>query len=172
MPTQNDITDQHCGESLIASIHAISHKLMILYSQIVFAQTGLNWQDWRILRAVVGLQSCRAQDICDECGLKKPHVSNGLARLERAGHVMRTKNPQNTRTQLVRSTNQGEMLVERAQPVLDGFNSQIAIGASQSSGNQVLGELRNYQTALDRLAKESGATCRAASDAYGATFRR
>jgi DNA-binding MarR family transcriptional regulator len=153
MSTRDDVSDGIAGESLIAAIHSVSHKLMLLYSQIVFQQTGLNWQDWRILRAVVSLQSCRAQDICDECGLKKAHVSNGLARLEQAGHIKRTKNVDNSRGKLVLSTTQGETLVEKAQPVLEGLNSQISAGASATSANQVLGELRGYQEELDRLAK-------------------
>ena len=141
------------GEGLIAAIHSLSHKLMLLYSQIVFDQTGLNWQDWRILRAVVRLQSCRAQDICDECGLQRPHVSNGLARLEKAGHVERSRNPDNAKVKVVRSTAQGESLVQRAQPVLDGLNAQITTKAS--SGEGLLQELQDYQSELDRLAKEA-----------------
>ncbi|MEO1398487.1 MAG: MarR family winged helix-turn-helix transcriptional regulator [Pseudomonadota bacterium] len=139
------------GEGLIAAIHSLSHKLMLLYSQIVYVQTGLNWQDWRILRAVVRLQTCRAQDICDECGLQKPHVSNGLARLEKAGHIERSRNPDNAKVKLVRSTAQGESLVEKAQPVLDGLNAQISTKAT--SGEGLLKELRGYQSELDKLAK-------------------
>lgn len=156
MASQDDVPEKVAGEHLIAAIHSLSHKLMMLYSQIVYAQTGLNWQDWRILRAVVSLQSCRASDICDECGLQKPHVSNGLARLEKAGHIKRKKNPENSRSKLVESTDQGAILVEKAQPVLDGLNSQIASSAPAASGSQVLDELRGYQEELDRLAKIAG----------------
>ena len=93
MSTPENIDSPVAGEGLIAAIHSLSHKLMLLYAQIVFDQTGLNWQDWRILRAVVSLQSCRAQDICEECGLQKPHVSNGLTlrhRLDRKSRPHRT----------------------------------------------------------------------------------
>lgn len=151
MSAQDDIEKGPAGESLIAAIHSLSHKLMLLYSQIVFDQTGLNWQDWRILRAVVGLQSCRAQDICDECGLQKPHVSNGLARLEKAGHIKRSQNPENAKVKVVRSTPKGASLVEKALPVLDGLNAQIT--TKTSSGGDLLQELRGYQSELDRLAK-------------------
>lgn len=150
MSSQDDIREGITGEGLIAAIHSLSHKLMLLYSQIVYAQTGLNWQDWRILRAVVSLQSCRAQDICDECGLKKPHVSNGLARLEKAGHIRRTKAAENSRSKIVLSTEQGETLVEKALPILDGLNSQIS---PDPNSHKVLDELRSYQEELDRLAK-------------------
>lgn len=153
MSSREDIEDPMAGEGLIAAIHSLSHKLMLLYSQIVFDQTGLNWQDWRILRAVVSLQSCRAQDICDECGLQKPHVSNGLARLEKAGHIQRTRNPENAKVKVVRSTAQGESLVEKAQPVLDNLNAQIK--TKGESGEGLLQELRGYQSELDRLAKTS-----------------
>ena len=153
MATRDDIDDRVAGEGLIAAIHSLSHKLMLLYSQIVFDQTGLNWQDWRILRVVVSLQSCRAQDICDECGLQGPHVSNGLARLEKAGHIERSRNPENTRVKLVRITAQGESLVEKALPVLDGLNAQIS--TKTTSGEGLLGELREYRTELEELAKAS-----------------
>jgi DNA-binding MarR family transcriptional regulator len=153
MSTRDDIKDSMAGEGLIAAIHSLSHKLMLLYSQIVYDQTGLNWQDWRILRAVVSLQSCRAQDICDECGLQKPHVSNGLARLEKAGHIQRSRNPDNAKVKVVRSTAQGEHLVEKAKPVLEGLNAQIKTNTVSSEG--LLEELRGYQTELDRLAKAS-----------------
>ena len=150
MSTRDD-EEPVAGEGLIAAIHSLSHKLMLLYSQIVYDQTGLNWQDWRILRAVVGLQSCRAQDICDECGLQKPHVSNGLARLEKAGHIERSRNPENAKVKVVRSTAQGESLVQKAQPVLDDLNAQIT--TKRSSSGDLLEELRGYQSELDRLAK-------------------
>ena len=153
MSMQDDIEEPVAGEGLIAAIHSLSHKLMLLYSQIVHDQTGLNWQDWRILRAVVGLQSCRAQDICDECGLQKPHVSNGLARLEKAGHIERSRNPENAKVKVVRSTAQGASLVQKAQPVLDDLNAQISTLAT--SGEGLLEELRGYQSELDRLAKTS-----------------
>ena len=153
MSAQDDIEDRIAGENLIAAIHSLSHKLMLLYSQIVYDQTGLRWQDWRILRAVVSLQSCRAQDICDECGLQKPHVSNGLARLEKTGHIERSKNPENSKMKVVRSTAKGETLVEKAQPALDGLSAQISTNAV--SGEGLLDELRGYQSELNRLAKVS-----------------
>jgi hypothetical protein len=59
------------GEMIFATIYSLSQKIMMLYSKAVLRETGLNWQDWRILRAVVSLQSCRAQDICEEIGIKK-----------------------------------------------------------------------------------------------------
>ena len=79
------------GEMLVAAIYSLSQKIMMLYSKAVFRETGLNWQDWRILRAVVALQSCRAQDICRESGIQKTHVSTALARLEEQGHISRKK---------------------------------------------------------------------------------
>lgn len=153
MSTPENVDSPVAGEGLIAAIHSLSHKLMLLYAQIVFDQTGLNWQDWRILRAVVSLQSCRAQDICEECGLQKPHVSNGLARLEKAGHIERTRSSANNKMKLVRSTTQGTDLVQKAQPVLDDLTSQI--GSNDSTAENVLHELQGYQVQLDRLANSS-----------------
>lgn len=143
------------GETLISAIHSLSHKIMLLYSQIVFNQTGLNWQDWRILRAVVSLQSCRAQDICSESGLQKPHVSNGLARLEKAGHISRVKNPDNARSKLVVSTEQGESLVRNATPILEDLNARLSHSEDQDQSLTVLNELRSYESELDRLVKVS-----------------
>jgi len=153
MSTPENVDSPVAGEGLIAAIHSLSHKLMLLYAQIVFDQTGLNWQDWRILRAVVSLQSCRAQDICEECGLQKPHVSNGLARLEKAGHIERTRSSANNKMKLVRSTTQGTDLVHKAQPVLDDLTSQI--GSNDSTAENVLHELQGYQVQLNRLANSS-----------------
>ena len=150
MSTPENVDSPVAGEGLIAAIHSLSHKLMLLYAQIVFDQTGLNWQDWRILRAVVSLQSCRAQDICEECGLQKPHVSNGLARLEKAGHIERSRSNANNKMKVVRSTARGTDLVHKAQPVLDNLTSQI--GSDNSSAENVLHELQGYQAQLDRLA--------------------
>lgn len=157
MIKNKNIEDRLSGETLISAIHSISHKLMLLYSQVVFRQTGLNWQDWRILRAVVSLQSCRAQDICEECGLQRPHVSNGLARLEKAGHVSRQKNPENTRVKLVVSTLQGEQLVEHATPALNELNSRLSISEDEIDPKGMLRELRTYESELVRLVTEETA---------------
>lgn len=41
MAAQDDISDPATGEGLIAAIHSLSHKLMMLYSQIVYAPDRL-----------------------------------------------------------------------------------------------------------------------------------
>ena len=155
MTTSEKIGGAPTGETLIAAIHSLSHKIMLLYSQIVFNQTGLNWQDWRILRAVVSLQSCRAMDICEESGLKKPHVSNGLARLEKAGHISRVRNPENARSKLVVCTKQGESLVNSATPVLENLSSRLALGEDELDSLSVLNELRAYESELGKMVEAS-----------------
>lgn len=151
MSTSDDISVPTSCEMLVSAITSISHKIMLLYSQAVFRETGLNWQDWRILRAVVALQSCRAQDICEESGLKKPHVSNGLARLEKAGHISRQTTPGNARIKIVTSTEQGKSLVQEAAPALEKINSQLALAGTDMDPAQVIEGLRSYEDELGRL---------------------
>ena len=157
MSMNEDIDTPPTGEALISAIYRVSHRIMRLYSDAVFRQTGLNFQDWRILQAVVSLQTCRAQDICDECGLQKPHISNGLARLEKAGHIARRRNPDSRRGFLVVSTEQGSSLVESAGPALADLDKRLASSSGAEAGQQVLKELAHYQEELDRLASDTPA---------------
>jgi len=137
---------------LVAAIYALSQKIMRLYASAVARETGLNWQDWRILRAVVALQSCRAQDICAESGIKKSHVSNALARLEERGHICRIENAGDGRSKIVVSTEQGQALVARARPRLQALEARLAGGPGEAGDPKaILSGLRSYEEELDRL---------------------
>lgn len=139
------------GEMIFAAIYSLSQKIMLLYSKAVLRETGLNWQDWRILRAAVSLQSCRAQDICTESGIKKSHVSNGLARLEEYGHISRVENKGDKRSRIVISTEQGQNLVARAGPKLHEFEVQISSQPDVGDPDALLSSLRSYKDELGRL---------------------
>lgn len=139
------------GEMIFAAIYSLSQKIMLLYSKAVLRETGLNWQDWRILRAVVSMQSCRAQDICTESGIKKSHVSNGLARLEECGHISRVENKGDGRSRIVMSTEQGQELVARAQPKLREFEAQISSQPDVGDPDELLSSLMSYKKELGRL---------------------
>ncbi len=147
---ENESNGLNSGEMIFAAIYSLSQKIMMLYSKAVLRETGLNWQDWRILRAVVSLQSCRAQDICDESGIKKSHVSNGLARLEECGHIARTENKGDKRSRIVVSTEQGQELVARAQPKLHEFEAQISNQPDVADPDELLNNLRFYKDELGR----------------------
>lgn len=139
------------GEMLVAAIYSLSQKIMMLYSKAVFRETGLNWQDWRILRAVVALQSCRAQDICMESGIQKTHVSTALARLEEQGHISRKKNKGDGRSRIVESTEMGEELVARARPKLRELEAKISDQPEAIDPDKLLSSLETYQKELGRL---------------------
>lgn len=144
------------GEMIVAAIYSLSQKIMLLYSNAVLRETGLNWQDWRILRAVVSLQSCRAQDICEECGIKKSHVSNGLARLEERGHISRIKNEKDKRSRVVISTESGQKLVARARPKLHQLEAQISDQPDIGDPTILLDSLKLYQKKLGKLLEADG----------------
>ncbi len=139
------------GEMLVAAIYSLSQKIMMLYSKAVFRETGLNWQDWRILRAVVALQSCRAQDICKESGIQKTHVSTALARLEEQGHISRKKNKGDGRSRIVESTEMGQKLVARARPKLRALEAKISDQPEIIDPDKLLSSLETYQKELGRL---------------------
>lgn len=136
---------------IFAAIYGLSQKIMMLYSKAVQRETGLNWQDWRILRAVVAMQSCRAQDICEESGIKKSHVSNGLARLEESGHISRLENKGDRRSRIVVSTEQGQNLVARAGPKLQAFEAELSNQGDIGDPDLLLKSLRSYKDELGRL---------------------
>jgi DNA-binding MarR family transcriptional regulator len=139
------------GEMIFAAIYSLSQRIMMLYSKAVLRETGLNWQDWRILRAVVSMQSCRAQDICTESGIKKSHVSNGLARLEVCGHISRVENKVDGRSRIIMSTEQFQKLVARAQPRLQEFETQISNQPDVGDPDALLSSLMSYKKELGRL---------------------
>jgi DNA-binding MarR family transcriptional regulator len=152
---EKEMDGKTSGEMIVASIFSLSQKIMMLYSGAIFRETGLNWQDWRILRAVVSLQSCRAQDICEESGIQKTHVSTGLARLEEQGHISRKKNKGDGRSRIVMSTEQGLELVERARPKLRQLEEKISDRPEISDPGALLDSLETYQKELGRLLGES-----------------
>jgi len=148
---EKDIDGISSGEMTVASIYSLAQKIMLLYSKAVLRETGLNWQDWRILRAVVSLQSCRAQDICAESGIKKAHVSNGLARLEERGHISRVENKRDGRSKIVVSTEQGQALVARARPKLHELEAKLTHPAETGDADELLSSLESYKTELGKL---------------------
>jgi len=150
-----ELKGTNSGEMIVAAIYSLSQKIMMLYSRVVFRETGLNWQDWRILRAVVALQSCRAQDICDEIGIQKTHVSTGLARLEERGHISRKRNKGDGRSRIVMSTELGQELVACARPKLQELEARISNQTGVGDTGALLSSLETYQKELGRLLRDA-----------------
>lgn len=65
------------------------------------------------------------------------------------------KNPENARSKLVVSTEQGISLVHTAEPILEGFNSRLGASEDDLGPESVLNELRSFESELGKLAKAS-----------------
>lgn len=92
-----------------------------------FKQThGISQVDWRILAHLSQQAPLSVREIHAQVGLDKPTVSRAIDRLQAAGSLTKTQDPQDRRLILVALTPAGGALVETLLPLAASFQSDLA----------------------------------------------
>ena len=117
----------------------------------VLADAGGSLATWLVLASLKGGLHQSQREIADELGIEGATLTHHLNRMEAAGLVTRTRNPQNRRVHDVTMTDDGEGAFGSLLGVVQDFDAQLRAGFSDR-------DLATLRRLLQRLADNATAT--------------
>ena len=109
------------------------------------AGAGGSLSTWLVLVSLKGRTHGAQRELADAVGIEGPTLTHHLNRMEAAGLVTRTRDPENRRVHRVELTADGEALFFRLLAAVTEFDKQLRRGLSDSqlaSMRRLLGRLR------------------------------
>lgn len=85
---------------------------------------------WLVLMSLKGQQHAAQRQIAQAVGIEGPTLTHHLNRMEDAGYVTRTRDPQNRRAHRVELTRKGDKAFQRLLAVVVAFDHQLRDGLS------------------------------------------
>ncbi len=117
----------------------------------VLADAGGSLPAWLVMASLKGGLHESQREIADELGIEGATLTHHLNRMESAGLVTRTRNPENRRVHDVNLTPAGERAFGSMLDVVRDFDSQLRAGLSDR-------DLTTLRRLLQRLADNATAT--------------
>lgn len=92
---------------------AVSRAIAPVYAQ----RFGLSRDEWRVLAALAERKAVKTADLIAQTTLDKMQASRALARMESAGLIERSPDPDDARARIVRSTAAARALYRKIAPM-------------------------------------------------------
>jgi MarR family transcriptional regulator for hemolysin len=108
------------------------------------AEVGGTFPIWLILSSLKANERRTQLELAQAVGIEGPTLTRHLDGLERAGLVLRVRDPQDRRAVRVELTAAGESLYAKLLTAVIAFNRQLTEGIGEQ-------ELRRFRRTLDRL---------------------
>src|SRR5947208_3039957 len=108
------------------------------------AGAGGSLSTWLVLVSLKGRTHGAQRELADAVGIEGPTLTHHLNRMEAAGLVTRTRDPENRRVHRVELTADGDALFVRLLAAVSEFDRQLRGGLSES-------EIAALKGMLDRL---------------------
>ncbi|MFQ5424089.1 MAG: MarR family winged helix-turn-helix transcriptional regulator [Phycisphaerae bacterium] len=113
-------------DEIVAALRRII-RAVDLHSRHLMHQVGLTWPQLATLRAAERLGGCSIGALARAVHLGQPTLTGIVQRLERAGHVERSRHQQDGRSVTVTITSSGRNLLKDAPSLLqDRFHAELA----------------------------------------------
>lgn len=110
---------------------AIDHTLV---------EAGGSLPTWLVLVSLKARRHGMQRDLAEALGIEGPTLTHHLNRMEAAGLVTRTRDPQNRRIHLVELTDEGDAAFHRLRQVVAAFDRRLRAGVSDDE-TRLLGDL-------------------------------
>ncbi len=111
---------------------AVSHS----FSKIYADQYGIGIPEWRVLATLGEYRAMTARDIGQATSMHKTKVSRAVAALEKRGLIVRIKNPDDQREQMLELSAKGSTMYEDIVPQALAYSAELQ--ASLSAEQQAL----------------------------------
>jgi len=122
----------------------VSRRFAALYE----AESGISSPEWRVLAHLAQVGPVSVRDIFARVDMDKSKVSRAAARLEEAGLVQKTGDPQDRRLVALTLTGAGERLMARLGEIANAFQQELLFELGPDAAG--------LDRALERLAQPTG----------------
>ncbi|MDE9449524.1 MarR family transcriptional regulator [Aliiroseovarius sp. Z3] len=87
---------------------------------------GISVSEWRVVAHLSQADSVSVREIHERVDMDKPKVSRAASRLEAAGYVTKTVNPQDRRLVELSLTPKGREMIEVLTPIAHAYEAQLS----------------------------------------------
>ena len=136
MPAHPDVDEMLCF-----SIYSAGHSFNQLYRPLLDA-IGLTYPQYLVMVALWNRDGRTVKELGEALFLDSSTLTPLLKRLEAAGLLTRTRNPQDERQVLLHVSEQGRALQQQAAPVAQCINATVGLDADT---------IKNIRTAIDAI---------------------
>ena len=136
LPTHPDVDEMLCF-----SIYSAGHAFNQLYRPLLDA-IGLTYPQYLVMVALWNRDGRTVKELGEALFLDSSTLTPLLKRLEAAGLLTRTRNPQDERQVLLHVSEQGRALQQQAAPVARCVNDTVGLDADT---------IKNIRTAIDAI---------------------
>jgi len=105
---------------------------------------------WQVLVSLKAQHHAAQRNLAQAVGIEGPTLTHHLNRLETAGYVTRTRDPQNRRVHQVELTEQGEQAFRRLRTTVAAFDRQLRDGLSETEVARLASLLTRLRTNVAR----------------------
>lgn len=105
---------------------------------------GISVSEWRVVAHLSQADSVSVREIHKRVDMDKPKVSRAASRLEAAGYVTKTVNPQDRRLVELKLTDKGRDMIEALTPIADAYQAQL---------EKLLGDPDSFRSQIAALTK-------------------
>nr|WP_281502749.1 MarR family transcriptional regulator [Aliiroseovarius sp. F47248L] len=104
---------------------------------------GISVSEWRVVAHLSQADSVSVREIHERVDMDKPKVSRAASRLEAAGYVTKTVNPQDRRLVELSLTPKGREMIEVLTPIAHSYEAQLStlLGDDDAAFRQRVGKL-------------------------------
>jgi MarR family transcriptional regulator, transcriptional regulator for hemolysin len=106
---------------------------------------GGSLSTWLVLVSLMARKHGAQRDLAEAVGVEGPTLTHHLNRMEAAGLVTRTRDPENRRVHRVELTDQGQAMFRRLRAAATAFDEQLREGLSPTELNTLDGLLTRLQ---------------------------
>jgi MarR family transcriptional regulator for hemolysin len=123
-----------------------SSKLVSRAFDAALAEAGGTLPMWLVLVSLKGQHHGAQRSLAQAMGIEGPTLTHHLNRMEAAGLVTRTRDPENRRVHRVELTNKGEATFQRLRRAVVAFDEQLRDGFTDREIAALGGMLARLQT--------------------------
>ena len=138
------LLDEFLPYRLSVAAARVSRRFAALYE----AESGISSPEWRVLAHLAQVGPVSVRDIFARVDMDKSKVSRAAARLEEAGLVQKTGDPQDRRLVALTLTGAGERLMARLSEIANAFQQELLFELGPDAAG--------LDRALERLAQPTG----------------
>lgn len=104
----------------------LSSRVSAGFSKHYREEYNISVSEWRVVAHLSQADSVSVREIHERVDMDKPKVSRAASRLETAGYVTKTVNPQDRRLVELSLTAKGREMIEALTPIADSYEAQLS----------------------------------------------
>ncbi|CAN0511240.1 unnamed protein product, partial [Laminaria digitata] len=135
----------------LSLVHMLSNRIGRAFFDEVETKFGVSLAEWRVLLTLVSEPGVSGADITNRWAMEKMAVNRSIQRLVDAGHVSRTRDPEDRRSYRLTLTAKGNKLYDKIAPTANKRYAELTSSVSRDEFDAMVATLRTMIARAEEL---------------------